>query len=114
MGPGTCHGRGSPFYRVGSLRAYNRSVLDLGQFEGCPAVARGRPWLRGYPGPRAGRGRASSLPAEFCREAASLEAASLESIVSKLQQGKMGMGFLFTFHSMQTPSLYGSNNQEGP
>ena len=78
-------------------------MLELGRFEGCPPV-RGRSWQRGGPhggggGLRVGRGRASSLPAEFCREAAavtSLEAASLESLVGSLQ-GKNGFYFRFLF-----------------
>ena len=81
----------------------------MGQFEGCPPV-RGRTWLRGAPGRglRVGRGRASSLPAEFSREAAasleavaSLEAASLESIVSRLQGGKKRFHFHFHFLPVQ-------------
>ena len=77
-------------------------MLELGHFEGCPPV-RGRSWQRGGPhggGLRVGRGRASSLPAEFCREAAaavtSLEAASLESLVGSLQ-GKKRFYFRFLF-----------------
>ena len=78
-------------------------MLDLGHFEGCPPV-RGRTWLRGAPGRglRVGRGRASSLPAEFSREAAaSLEAASLESIVFRLQGGKKRFHFHFHFLPVQ-------------
>ena len=60
-----------------------RSVLELGQFEACPAVSRGRSWLRGR---RVGRGsRASSLPAELPLDVVSFGAASLESIVAELQ-----------------------------
>ena len=64
-----------------------RSVLELGQFEACPPVGRGRSWLRGR---RVGRGRASSLPAELPLDVVSFGAASLESIVAELQ-GKEGL-----------------------
>ena len=89
----------------------DRSVLDLGQFEGCPPV-RGRPWRRGGAtgGLRVGRGRASSLPAEIFREVASLEAASLESIVaSKVEEGKKQFLFLLLFLAGQSPSIDPSN-----
>ena len=100
-------------------------MLELGHFEGCPPV-RGRPWQRGGPhgahggGPRVGRGRASSLPAEFCREAAavtSLEAASLESLVGSLQ-GKERFYFrfllfasLFSLSIQRQRSPFGSRTQ---
>jgi hypothetical protein len=86
--PATSVSGGSPFYRVGSLRAYNRSVFDFRGFEAASSSTqspgRGRPLLR-RPG---GRGRAKSLPAEMSPGAEPV--ISMESIIAAFK-GKDGV-----------------------
>ncbi len=84
--PAPYRGVGS-FYRLGSLRAYNRSVFDFDRFDGSVSPGRGRPAFRS-----SGRGsRASSLPTDTSR--AMTRPALLCCVVAALKGKKDGLAF---------------------